>query len=114
MIRNLCCVCKQKPVAINYYKGSQPFYRTRCDRCSKNRNKGTEFWQRSGYVMKNICDKCGFTSKYSEPFSVYYIDGNPQNTKYTNLKTVCANCQRILHHLKSPWRQGDLTPDKLK
>jgi hypothetical protein len=24
---------------------------------------------------------------------------------------VCANCQRILHKLKQPWRRGDLTPD---
>jgi hypothetical protein len=24
---------------------------------------------------------------------------------------VCANCQRILHKFKLPWRQGDLRPD---
>jgi hypothetical protein len=24
---------------------------------------------------------------------------------------VCANCQRILHKLKLPWKRGDLTPD---
>jgi hypothetical protein len=33
------------------------------------------------------------------------------NCKYTNLKTVCANCQRILYKLGLSWRQGDLTPD---
>jgi predicted HNH restriction endonuclease len=42
---------------------------------------------------------------------VYHIDGDISNCKYSNLKTVCANCQRILHKLKQPWRRGDLTPD---
>jgi predicted HNH restriction endonuclease len=46
-----------------------------------------------------------------EQFNVFYIDGNLHNNRYTNLKTVCANCQRILHKEGVKWRQGDLTPD---
>jgi hypothetical protein len=42
---------------------------------------------------------------------VYHIDGNINNCKYANLKTVCANCQRLLHKIKLPWKRGDLTPD---
>lgn len=101
-------------MAVNYYKNKRPYYRTKCDGCSKNRKQGTALWQRAEYVKKTSCDKCGFSSKYPEQFSVYYIDGDPRNCKYSNLKTVCANCQRILHLVKSPWRQGDLIPDKLK
>lgn len=114
MTRDLCCVCKQRPVAINYYKKDKPFYRTKCDHCAKGRGEGEPLWQKAGYKKKTICDKCGFTSRYSEQFSVYYVDGNPQNCRYTNLKTVCANCQSILYKFKLPWRQGDLVPDKLK
>jgi hypothetical protein len=42
---------------------------------------------------------------------VFHIDGDPKNCRFSNLKTVCANCQRVLDRLRLPWRQGDLTPD---
>jgi len=110
-MRDLCKECGQRPVAINYYKEGRPFYRSKCDHCASQRKDGTPLWARAGYTKKTTCDKCGFTSKYIEQFNVFYVDGNPTNCRYTNLKTVCANCQRILHKLKLPWRQGDLRPD---
>ena len=110
-MRNLCKMCRERPVAVNYYKDKKPYYRSTCDHCSKKRSIGKPFWQLSGYKIKNSCDKCGFTSKHREPFNVFYIDGNPGNCNFNNLKTVCANCQRVLHKLKLPWRQGDLKPD---
>jgi uncharacterized protein YijF (DUF1287 family) len=58
-----------------------------------------------------MCEKCNFTSKYPEQFNVFYIDGNLTNNRATNLKTICANCQRILHKEGAKWRQGDLVPD---
>lgn len=111
MIRNLCTFCHQRPVAINYYKNGRPFFRSKCDHCSKDRKKERPLWALAGYKKKLECDKCGFTSKHDEQFNVYYVDGNPSNCRYSNLKSVCANCQRILHKLKLPWRQGDLKPD---
>jgi len=111
MKRNLCKVCLERPVAINYHKLGKVFYRSTCDHCGKKRNNGIPLWERHGYKKKTICDKCGFQSKYSEQFSVFYIDGNPSNVKYTNLKTVCANCFKLLYKLKPPWKQGDLVPD---
>jgi predicted HNH restriction endonuclease len=33
------------------------------------------------------------------------------NCRPTNLKTVCANCARVLHKENVRWRQGDLVPD---
>ena len=44
-------------------------------------------------------------------FNVYHVDGDRNNCAFTNLKTVCANCQRVLHLEGMRWRQGDLTPD---
>ena len=110
-MRALCKQCGVRPVAINYYKNNKPFYRRTCDHCSKKRNIGKPLWFQQGYRMKLKCDRCGFVSKYKEPFNVFYIDGNPTNCTHSNLKTVCANCQRILHILKLKWKQGDLIPD---
>lgn len=111
MNRKLCKICNKRPVAINYYKAGKAFYRSKCDHCSKNRKGERPLWAFHGYKKKNLCDRCGFTSKYTEQFNVYYIDGDLKNNRYSNLKTVCANCQRLLHKLNLPWRQGDLTPD---
>lgn len=110
-MRNLCKICHSRPVGINYYKNEQVFYRSKCDHCSKNRKKERPLWQRAGYKKKNQCDKCGFTSKHEEQFNVYYIDGNPSNCRFNNLKTICLNCQKILYKFKLPWKQGDLKPD---
>lgn len=110
-MRDLCKKCGQRPVAINYYKNGKTFYRSTCDHCANDRKKERPLWAFHGYKKKNVCDRCNFTSKYPEQFNVYYVDGEPSNVRFTNLKTVCANCQRILHKLKIPWKQGDLTPD---
>ncbi len=111
VMRSLCKKCGTRPVAINYRKGDRIFYRSMCDHCAKGRDLGKPMWFRAGYRMKSKCDRCGFESRYSEQFGVYYVDGNPTNCNYGNLKTVCANCQRILHKLKLPWKRGDLVPD---
>jgi hypothetical protein len=110
-MRDLCRTCGQRPVAINYYKEGKPFYRSKCDHCTRGRTDGNPLWATVGYKKKSVCDKCSYTSKYPEQFNVFYVDGNPTNCRFTNLKTVCANCQRILHKLKLPWKQGDLRPD---
>jgi len=110
-MRKLCKKCGQRPVAINYYKEGKPFYRTKCDHCARNREEGNPLWALRGYQKKTACDKCGFSSKYAEQFNVYFVDGDLKNCRYTNLKTVCANCQRILQKEGVRWRQGDLKPD---
>jgi len=61
--------------------------------------------------MKPLCDKCGFKSKNLEQFNVFHVDGNMTNTRAANLKTVCANCQRILAKEQFNWKQAGLQPD---
>lgn len=109
--RKLCSECGERPVAINYRKAGKIHYRTKCDHCSRSAKNGIPRWVRSGYRKKLKCNRCGFTSKFSQQFNVFHIDGNLNNCGYANLKTVCANCQRLLHTLHLPWKQGDLTPD---
>ena len=110
-MRKLCKKCQQRPTAINYYKEGRPFFRSICDHCSRNRHDGNTPWMLAGYKKKATCDKCGFSSKYQEMFNVFHVDGDLTNCRFNNLKTICANCQRILQKEGSRWKQGDLRPD---
>jgi len=110
-MRKLCKKCQQRPVAINYYKEGKPFYRSVCDHCSRGYTDTRPLWELAGYKKKIQCDKCGMKSPHPEVFNVFYVDGNLTNNRFTNLKTVCANCQRVLHKEGIKWRQGDLVPD---
>ena len=106
------CVCGFRPAAINYVKNGRTYYRSMCEACLKGgKYAGIARWYRAGYTLKNYCDKCGFKSQHADVFNVFHIDGDLNNCKHTNLKTVCANCQRVLHKEGVRWKQGDLVPD---
>lgn len=112
-MRPLCLLCQKHPRAINYYKNKKPYYRKFCESCARNggKIKGLPRWHQFGYRKKDYCEKCGFKSKHVEQFDVLHVDGDLNNCRTTNLKTVCANCQRILQKEGVKWRQGDLLPD---
>ena len=106
------CVCGKRPAAINYKKDGKTYYRKKCEQCLRNgAGHGIPLWEQRGYVKKNVCEKCGFKSKHSEQFNVFHVDGNLENFRPNNLKTICANCQRIVQKEGIRWKQGDLTPD---
>lgn len=110
IMRPLCCTCHRRPAAINYRKNDKIYYRKDCDTCARVSVRRTSTI--AGYYKKKLkCDRCGFNSKYPDQFDIYHIDGNLKNCGFTNLRTVCANCQRLLHNVGLPWKQGDLTPD---
>ena len=112
-MRPLCKTCKQKPAAINYKKQNKTYYRSMCESCARHggRAVGVPKWQQFGYKKKCKCEKCGYTSKHEVQFDVYHIDGDLNNCRPANLKTICANCQRIIQDEGARWRQGDLVPD---
>ena len=107
------CVCGQRPAAINYKKNGKTYYRKKCEICNKHGRIGYGIpkWKQAGYEKKCQCDKCGFKSKYPEQFNVFHVDGDLNNCHPRNLKTVCANCQRIIQKSGVKWKQGDLVPD---
>ena len=113
--RPLCSKCKSRPRAFNYKKGDKTYYRKMCDKCIRlSKGKGvssTATWQQHGYKKKAICEKCGFKAKHHAQLDVYHIDGNLRNSAVNNLRTICANCQRIMTMEEFKWRQGDLLPD---
>jgi hypothetical protein len=106
------CTCGERPAAINYRKEGKIYYRKKCERClRKGLSHGIPLWRQRGYEKKTACEKCSFKSKYSEVFNVFHIDGDLNNCRPNNLKTICANCQRTLQKEGVKWRQGDLRPD---
>ena len=54
---------------------------------------------------------CGFTAQHPYQLDVYYVDANMTNNTASNLKTVCANCQRLSSVRRLGWRVGDLVAD---
>jgi len=110
-MRHLCKKCHEKPVAINYYKGKKAYYRSVCDSCARGYTAGVPRWKQLGYQKKSNCEKCGYHSNHPEQFNVFHIDGELENCRPSNLKTICANCQRLLQKEGIRWKQGDLVPD---
>ena len=106
------CECKERPRAVNYKKNGKTFYRRFCEKCNR---RGQVLlaprWKRAGYQVKKFCEKCGAQSQHPEIFRVFHIDGNLNNCRYSNLKTVCLNCTTILSKEGITWKQGDLTAD---
>jgi hypothetical protein len=114
MSRPTCPKCNLHPVALNYHRNSKPHYRSLCISCTYKNKKSRPTapnWYRSGYRPKEKCERCGFKFRLTEQSRVYHVDGNDQNTNWTNLKTVCLNCQQEISKLNSRWRPGDLLPD---
>jgi tRNA(Ile)-lysidine synthase TilS/MesJ len=106
------CQCGQRPAAINYKKEGKTFYRLNCEVCLRHGvHHGVPNSKQSGYEKKNYCEKCGFKSKHLEQFNVFHVDGKLENCRPSNLKTICANCQRVLQKEGVKWKQGDLRPD---
>lgn len=111
MKRPLCKNCRKNFAAINYHKEGRVFYRSICDSCARGTTVLAPRWLRAGYKKKNKCDRCGFANTNLEVFDVYHADGDLNNCAHSNLKTVCANCQRLLIKQGLGWKRGDLTPD---
>ena len=115
-IRPLCVECKSKPRAYAYKKGNKIYWRKLCDACNRKKSKkkigGITALQRSGYRKKSKCELCGFKAQTQLQLDVLFVDGNLRNTNNTNLKTVCANCQRLSSVKRLGWKIGDLVADE--
>jgi hypothetical protein len=106
------CKCGERPRAVNYHKANKTYYRSLCETCmSKGFRSGIPRWKIAGYTVKSECEKCGFKSRSSAIFKVFHVDGNLNNCRPSNLKTICSNCAIITSKDSSGWRQGDLIAD---
>ena len=114
--RPICKLCKAKPRAYAYRKGIKIYWRSLCDSCNRKKAGkkigGITPLQRSGYRKKKKCELCGFKAQNQTQLDVLFVDGNMRNTLSSNLKTVCANCQRLSGVRRLGWRVGDLVADE--
>lgn len=106
------CKCGQRPKAVNYKKNNRTYYRSLCEIClAHGVYHGVPRWARAGYEIKSKCERCGFQHQSSKVFRVFHVDGNLNNCRTRNLKTVCLNCATLLADEVTTWKQGDLVAD---
>lgn len=112
--RDLCPICLENLVAVNYVKDSLRHYRNSCSSCLRKgrRLKVVPLWAKTGYKKTERCEMCNFKAKIpSKQLFVYHIDGNLKNTNWHNLKTVCANCRIELVGNRVAWKPATIVPD---
>ena len=113
--RPLCKECRSKPRAYAYKKDNKIYWRSLCDTCNRKKAGkkvgGITALQRSGYRKLKKCELCGFKAQHKSQLDVFFVDGSMKNTASSNLKTVCANCQRLGSIRRLGWRIGDLVAD---
>ena len=104
-IQGICCLCGVSPQK----RKTNGKYQTLCRSCER-RLYAKDYVKKERirqfpYVVhkKDVCNTCGFTSKYSCQFDVDHIDGNHQNNSLGNLQTLCANCHRLKTYLNKDW-----------
>ncbi len=115
MKRPLCKTCQERPRAYAYRRNNKIYWRSQCDSCIRKKKKlRTGYapkWYKQGYRKKSRCELCGFRSKSTVQMDVYHVDGNRNNVSLYNLKTICANCQRLKSTQDLGWQLGDLEVD---
>ena len=95
------CVCCSKNLQRKTYKGTfKPICRS-CDnrRYFKNHpiKKVNKIWLSYKKYKKKVCELCGFIAIDKCQLDVHHVDGNHHNNDPNNLKTLCANCHRLIH-----------------
>ncbi len=81
-----------------------------CVDCSK-----AAYNTKHGYLLhkKNKCERCGFVPEDKCQLDVVYKDGDRKNKEKSNLKTLCANCDRIIQKKRKERKKSllDITVD---
>ena len=65
------------------------------------------------YIKKNKCEKCEFIPEDKCQLDIIYKDGNKKNKEKSNIKTLCANCNRVYQKKLKEKRKSilDITVD---
>ena len=49
---------------------------------------------------KEVCERCNFVPEDKCQLDVHHEDGDKKNNEEDNLKTLCANCHRLVHRIE--------------
>lgn len=91
--RPLCEHCK---VSLAKSNGSSKHgfkkWHKYCSSCAK-----ATYNPKNGYLLekKKSCECCGFIPTDMCQLDIVYRDGNKKNKEKDNIKTLCANCNRV-------------------
>lgn len=91
--RKLCQLCNTSLVKSNgISKHGFKKWHKYCSSCAK-----AMYNSKFGYLLhkKSKCDDCGFIPKDNCQLDLIYKDNNKNNKTKSNLKTLCANCNRL-------------------
>ena len=85
-----CNVSLAKPNGVSKH-GFKKWHKY-CVDCAKG-----AYNSKYGYLLhkKDKCEKCGFVPEDKCQLDVIYKDDNKKNKDKRNLKTLCANCNRL-------------------
>jgi hypothetical protein len=112
--RPICPTCNQRYCSVNHINEGVRHYRSQCDCCQRskaNLKPRKPKWPRSRYKKKAACDLCGFHAVFPSQLTVFYVDGNLNNTDLVNLRTICLCCIEIVKVRNVTWKRGDLVVD---
>ena len=91
--RPLCEQCKvslakQNGVSKHGFKKWHKY----CSSCAK-----AAYDEKFGFLLnkKNKCDKCNFLPEDKCQLDIVYKDGDKKNKEKANMRTLCANCNRL-------------------
>lgn len=91
--RPFCQNCKTslaKPNGVSKH-GFKKWHKY-CSTCAK-----AAYNEKFGFLLnkKNKCEECGFVAEDKCQLDIVYKDENKKNKTKSNMKTLCANCNRI-------------------
>ena len=107
--RPFCKLCKSALAKANgVTKNKFKKWHKYCSGCAK-----AAYNPKYGYLLhkKPQCEACGFIAADKCQLDVVYRDGNKKNKDKSNIKTLCANCNRLMNKKLKTKSIMDITID---
>jgi hypothetical protein len=107
--RPFCKQCKSALAKANgITKNGFKKWHKYCSGCAK-----AAYNPKYGYLLhkKPQCEACGFIAVDKCQLDVVYRDGNKKNKDKSNIKTICANCNRLMNKKLKTKSIMDITID---
>jgi hypothetical protein len=107
--RPFCKLCKSALAKANgVTKNKFKKWHKYCSGCAK-----AAYNPKYGHLLhkKPQCEACGFIAADKCQLDVVYRDGNKKNKDKSNIKTICANCNRLMNKKLKTKSIMDITID---